>query len=112
MSQPSYRALQIALRILSVLLAIGAVNDFQQPRVCNSSIPTPSRGGSFDFAPLLSEVESSYPQCVSPEVALMETPKALDSARGEMIFIGRSVVIKGDLSCGEDLYIGGRHQSK
>ena len=38
----------------------------------------------------------------------METPKALDSARGEMIFIGQSVVIKGDLSCGEDLYIDGQ----
>ena len=37
----------------------------------------------------------------------METPKAPDVARGEMIFIGQSVVIKGELSCGEDLYIDG-----
>ncbi len=38
----------------------------------------------------------------------METPKAPDAARGEMIFIGQSVVIKGELSCGEDLYIDGQ----
>jgi len=38
----------------------------------------------------------------------METPKASDAARGEMIFIGQSVVIKGELSCGEDLYIDGQ----
>jgi cytoskeletal protein CcmA (bactofilin family) len=37
----------------------------------------------------------------------METPKAPDAARGEMIVIGQSVVIKGELSCGEDLYIDG-----
>ena len=38
----------------------------------------------------------------------METPKAPDTARGEMTFIGKSIVIKGELSCGEDLYIDGR----
>ena len=38
----------------------------------------------------------------------METPKAPDAARGEMIFIGKSVVIKGELSCSEDLYIDGQ----
>ena len=38
----------------------------------------------------------------------METPKAPDAARGEMIIIGQSVVIKGELSCGEDLYIDGQ----
>jgi cytoskeletal protein CcmA (bactofilin family) len=38
----------------------------------------------------------------------METPKAPDAARGEMIVIGQSVVIKGELSCGEDLYIDGQ----
>ena len=38
----------------------------------------------------------------------MDTPKAPDAARGEMIFIGQSVVIKGELSCGEDLYIDGQ----
>src|SRR6266436_2075478 len=49
-------------------------------------------------------VESNFPQ----EVALMETPKAPDTARGKMILIGKSVVIKGELSCGEDLYIDGQ----
>jgi hypothetical protein len=34
----------------------------------------------------------------------METPKALDAARGEVTLIGKSVVIKGELSCSEDLY--------
>ena len=38
----------------------------------------------------------------------METPKAPDTARGEMILIGKSVVIKGEISCGEDLYIDGQ----
>src|SRR6266478_5737110 len=38
----------------------------------------------------------------------METPKAPDTARGEMTFIGESVVIKGELSCSEDLYIDGQ----
>ena len=38
----------------------------------------------------------------------METPKAPDTARGEMTLIGKSVVIKGELSCGEDLYIDGQ----
>ena len=34
----------------------------------------------------------------------METPKALDTARAEMTLISKSVVIKGELSCSEDLY--------
>jgi cytoskeletal protein CcmA (bactofilin family) len=38
----------------------------------------------------------------------METPKAPDTVRGEMTLIGKSVVIKGDISCGEDLYIDGQ----
>ena len=38
----------------------------------------------------------------------METPKAPDTARGEMILIGKSVLIKGERSCGEDLYIDGQ----
>jgi cytoskeletal protein CcmA (bactofilin family) len=38
----------------------------------------------------------------------METPKVPDTARTEMSLIGESVVIKGELSCSEDLYIGGQ----
>ena len=38
----------------------------------------------------------------------METPKAPDTARGGMTLIGKSIVIKGELSCGEDLYIDGQ----
>jgi cytoskeletal protein CcmA (bactofilin family) len=38
----------------------------------------------------------------------METPKAPETARGETTFIGTSIVIKGELSCGEDLYIDGQ----
>ena len=38
----------------------------------------------------------------------METPKAPDTARAEMTLIGKSVVIKGELSCSEDLYIDGQ----
>ena len=38
----------------------------------------------------------------------METPKVPDTARSEMSLIGESVVIRGELSCSEDLYIGGQ----
>jgi cytoskeletal protein CcmA (bactofilin family) len=38
----------------------------------------------------------------------METLKAPDITRGEMTRIGKSVVIKGELSCSEDLYIDGQ----
>ena len=38
----------------------------------------------------------------------METPKVPDTARSEMGLTGESVVIKGELSCSEDLYIGGQ----
>jgi cytoskeletal protein CcmA (bactofilin family) len=38
----------------------------------------------------------------------METPKPPDTARGEMTLIGKSIVIKGELSCSEDLYIDGQ----
>ena len=37
----------------------------------------------------------------------METPKPPDTAP-EMTLIGKSVVIKGELSCSEDLYIDGQ----
>jgi cytoskeletal protein CcmA (bactofilin family) len=38
----------------------------------------------------------------------METPKPQDTVRGEMAHIGKSVVIKGELSGSEDLYIDGQ----
>jgi hypothetical protein len=38
----------------------------------------------------------------------METLKAPDTTRGEMTRIGKSVVIKVELSCSEDLYIDGQ----
>ena len=38
----------------------------------------------------------------------METPKASDAARGETTLIGTSIVIKGELSCSEDLYVDGQ----
>lgn len=38
----------------------------------------------------------------------MESPKAPETARGETTLIGTSIVIKGELSCGEDLYIDGQ----
>src|SRR6267378_1004070 len=44
----------------------------------------------------------------SQEVTLMETPKAPETARRETTLIGTSIVIKGELSCGEDLYIDGQ----
>jgi cytoskeletal protein CcmA (bactofilin family) len=38
----------------------------------------------------------------------MDTPKPVDAARGEVANIGKSVVIKGELSGSEDLYIDGQ----
>ena len=38
----------------------------------------------------------------------METPRVPETARGETTLIGTSIVIKGELSCGEDLYIDGQ----
>ena len=38
----------------------------------------------------------------------METPKLPHTAYPEMTRIGKSIVIKGELSCGEDLYIDGQ----
>ncbi len=38
----------------------------------------------------------------------METPKATETPRGETTLIGPSMVIKGELSCEEDLYIDGQ----
>jgi cytoskeletal protein CcmA (bactofilin family) len=38
----------------------------------------------------------------------METLKGRNTARGEVTLIGQSVVIKGEISCDEDLYIDGQ----
>ena len=38
----------------------------------------------------------------------MEMLNTPDTARGEMTRIGKSVAIKGEVSCGEDLYIDGQ----
>src|SRR5947209_12084539 len=38
----------------------------------------------------------------------METPKVPEPARGETTLIGKSIVIKGEISCGADLYIDGQ----
>jgi len=53
-------------------------------------------------------VESNYPEQFSQGAALMETLNAPDTTRGEMTRIGKSIVIKGELSCSEDLYIDGQ----
>jgi len=37
----------------------------------------------------------------------METTKASDTARAERTLIGKSLVIKGELSCSEELYVDG-----
>ena len=38
----------------------------------------------------------------------METTNAPETDRGDTTLIGTSIVIKGELSCGEDLYIDGQ----
>ena len=38
----------------------------------------------------------------------METPKPPDTAQREMTLIGKSVVIKGEVSCSEDIYVDGQ----
>ena len=57
---------------------------------------------------LASGVESNFRPSILVEVALMETPKAPEPARGERTLVGTSIVIKGELPCGEDLYIDGQ----
>ena len=63
------------------------------------------------FWPLLVvhiEVESKSSRYFSQEVTLMETTKAPETPRVETTLIGPSMVIKGELSCSEDLYIDGQ----
>jgi cytoskeletal protein CcmA (bactofilin family) len=50
----------------------------------------------------------SSSQIGTKEVTLTETTNAPETARGETTLIGTSIVIKGELSCGEDLYIDGQ----
>jgi cytoskeletal protein CcmA (bactofilin family) len=38
----------------------------------------------------------------------METPKVPDTAHAETTIIGKSIVIKGELSCSEELYVDGQ----
>jgi cytoskeletal protein CcmA (bactofilin family) len=38
----------------------------------------------------------------------METPKHPVSTRPQTTIIGKSIVIKGELSCSEELYVDGR----
>ncbi|PYX42720.1 MAG: cell shape determination protein CcmA [Acidobacteria bacterium] len=45
---------------------------------------------------------------IAPRRSRLETPKAPETARGKTTLIGTSIVIKGELSCGEDLYIDGQ----
>ena len=64
--------------------------------------------------PCLAAVESLHwsriklSRAVFPRVALMETLKMPDTTRGEVTRIGKSIVIKGELSCTDDLYIDGQ----
>jgi cytoskeletal protein CcmA (bactofilin family) len=44
---------------------------------------------------------------VPKEVRPMETPKTVDSYRAEVAHIGKSVLVKGELSGSEDLYLDG-----
>ncbi len=47
------------------------------------------------------------PPPVSKEVRAVETPKSMDSFRAEVAHIGKSVIVKGELSGSEDLYLDG-----
>ena len=42
----------------------------------------------------------------------METPKSLDTARPDLANIGKSVVIKGELSGSEDLIVDGQVEGR
>jgi cytoskeletal protein CcmA (bactofilin family) len=52
-------------------------------------------------------VKSNFLKQFSGAAQVMDAPKPPDSACPVMTLIGKSVVIKGELSCGEDLYIDG-----
>jgi cytoskeletal protein CcmA (bactofilin family) len=54
------------------------------------------------------EIPASTPSVFSPkEVRPVETPKPVNEFRSEVAHIGKSVLIKGELSGSEDLYLDG-----
>jgi cytoskeletal protein CcmA (bactofilin family) len=52
-------------------------------------------------------VSVATPVAPPKEVRPMETPKMMDNFRAEVAHIGKSVVVKGELSGSEDLYLDG-----
>ncbi len=53
------------------------------------------------------EVVPSTPAVPAKEVRPVETPKPANESRAEVAHIGKSVVVKGELSGSEDLYLDG-----
>jgi cytoskeletal protein CcmA (bactofilin family) len=54
------------------------------------------------------EIPASTPSVFNPkEVRPVETPKPVNEFRGEVAHIGKSVLVKGELSGSEDLYLDG-----
>jgi cytoskeletal protein CcmA (bactofilin family) len=54
------------------------------------------------------EIPASTPSVMSPkEVRPVETPKPVNEFRAEVAHIGKSVLVKGELSGSEDLYLDG-----
>jgi cytoskeletal protein CcmA (bactofilin family) len=51
--------------------------------------------------------QSSYPKVAPKEARPVETPKTHDTFRADVAHIGKSVIIKGELSGSEDLYLDG-----
>ncbi len=57
--------------------------------------------------PLPQPVSVATPVVPPKEMRPMETPKMVDNFRAEVAHIGKSVVVKGELSGSEDLYLDG-----
>ena len=54
------------------------------------------------------EIPAATPNVIDPnEVRPVETPKPVNEFRSEVAHIGKSVVVKGELSGSEDLYLDG-----
>jgi cytoskeletal protein CcmA (bactofilin family) len=51
--------------------------------------------------------QSSYPKVAPKEARPVETPKTHDTFRADVAHIGKSVIIKGELSGSEDVYLDG-----
>jgi cytoskeletal protein CcmA (bactofilin family) len=77
----------------------------ERPAAQPAAKPTPLAAAS--PSPAAAAAKISPPSLNPKEVRPVESPKAVDSYRADVAHIGKSVVVKGELSGSEDLYLDG-----